>query len=69
MPILNRELCNEWLVQLNVTQGMICAGYSEGTFFMLLFIVLLANEAQKKYFGRKAVNSFEIDFKFYLRSN
>lgn len=30
VPILNRDLCNEWLVQLNVTDGMICAGYSEG---------------------------------------
>lgn len=30
VPVLNRELCNEWLVQLNVTEGMICAGYKEG---------------------------------------
>lgn len=30
VPILNRDLCNEWLVHLNVTDGMICAGYSEG---------------------------------------
>lgn len=30
VPVLNRELCNEWLVQLNVTEGMICAGYQEG---------------------------------------
>lgn len=30
VPILHRDLCNEWLVQLNVTDGMICAGYSEG---------------------------------------
>lgn len=30
VPILNRNLCNEWLVHLNVTDGMICAGYSEG---------------------------------------
>lgn len=30
VPVLNRELCNDWLVQLNVTEGMICAGYSEG---------------------------------------
>lgn len=30
MPILPRNLCNEWLVQLNVTEGMICAGYAEG---------------------------------------
>lgn len=30
VPILHRDLCNEWLVQLNVTEGMICAGYAEG---------------------------------------
>lgn len=30
VPILHRDLCNEWLVHLNVTDGMICAGYSEG---------------------------------------
>lgn len=30
VPILPRNLCNEWLVQLNVTEGMICAGYAEG---------------------------------------
>lgn len=30
MPILDRDLCNEWLLTLNVTEGMICAGYREG---------------------------------------
>ena len=30
VPILNRDLCNEWLETLNVTEGMICAGYQEG---------------------------------------
>lgn len=32
VPILNRELCNKWLEnrELNVTDGMICAGYQEG---------------------------------------
>lgn len=30
VPILHRDQCNEWLVQLNVTEGMICAGYAEG---------------------------------------
>ncbi|XP_063218704.1 atrial natriuretic peptide-converting enzyme-like [Bacillus rossius redtenbacheri] len=32
VPVLNRELCNIWLQQrnLNVTEGMICAGYAEG---------------------------------------
>ncbi|KAJ6642683.1 Enteropeptidase, partial [Pseudolycoriella hygida] len=30
VPVLHRDLCNEWLVQLNVTEGMICAGYQEG---------------------------------------
>lgn len=30
VPVLNRDLCNEWLETLNVTDGMICAGYQEG---------------------------------------
>ncbi|KAJ4440399.1 hypothetical protein ANN_08540 [Periplaneta americana] len=32
VPVLNRELCNVWLQHrdLNVTEGMICAGYPEG---------------------------------------
>lgn len=32
VPVLGREICNAWLVhkELNVTDGMICAGYPEG---------------------------------------
>lgn len=32
VPVLNRDLCNAWLENrdLNVTDGMICAGYKEG---------------------------------------
>ncbi|KAF5288658.1 hypothetical protein FQR65_LT11971 [Abscondita terminalis] len=32
VPVLNRDLCNVWLEDrdLNVTEGMICAGYKEG---------------------------------------
>ncbi|XP_044256972.1 atrial natriuretic peptide-converting enzyme isoform X1 [Tribolium madens] len=32
VPVLNRDLCNAWLEnrELNVTEGMICAGYKEG---------------------------------------
>lgn len=32
VPVLERELCNAWLEhkELNVTDGMICAGYPEG---------------------------------------
>ncbi|XP_034945531.1 atrial natriuretic peptide-converting enzyme-like isoform X2 [Chelonus insularis] len=32
VPVLKRELCNAWLEhkELNVTDGMICAGYPEG---------------------------------------
>ncbi|XP_018578515.1 atrial natriuretic peptide-converting enzyme-like [Anoplophora glabripennis] len=32
VPVLNRDLCNMWLEnrELNVTEGMICAGYKEG---------------------------------------
>ncbi|GBP82719.1 Transmembrane protease serine 2 [Eumeta japonica] len=32
VPVLNRDLCNQWLEhrELNVTEGMICAGYPEG---------------------------------------
>lgn len=32
VPVLQRELCNQWLEHrdLNVTEGMICAGYPEG---------------------------------------
>ncbi|XP_076684868.1 uncharacterized protein LOC143377485 [Andrena cerasifolii] len=32
VPVLNREVCNLWLAykELNVTDGMICAGYPDG---------------------------------------
>jgi hypothetical protein len=32
VPVVNREVCNMWLQlrDLNVTDGMICAGYAEG---------------------------------------
>ncbi|RZF46289.1 hypothetical protein LSTR_LSTR012000 [Laodelphax striatellus] len=32
VPVLDRKLCNNWLLErdLNVTEGMICAGYEEG---------------------------------------
>ena len=32
VPILEREICNLWLEhkELNVTDGMICAGYPDG---------------------------------------
>jgi Trypsin len=39
VPVLNRETCNEWLETLNVTDGMICAGYSVSIkSYPLLFI-------------------------------
>jgi hypothetical protein len=31
VPVLNRDTCNEWLENLNVTEGMICAGYAVST--------------------------------------
>ncbi|KFB51412.1 AGAP006631-PA-like protein [Anopheles sinensis] len=30
VPIVNRDLCIDWLETFNVTEGMICAGYQEG---------------------------------------
>ncbi|KAK6618238.1 hypothetical protein RUM44_002689 [Polyplax serrata] len=32
VPVINRQLCNEWMIyrDLNVTDGMICAGLAEG---------------------------------------
>ncbi|KAG6441941.1 hypothetical protein O3G_MSEX002064 [Manduca sexta] len=32
VPVLHRDLCNQWLEHrdLNVTEGMVCAGYPEG---------------------------------------
>ncbi|XP_076280974.1 uncharacterized protein LOC143209360 [Lasioglossum baleicum] len=32
VPVLNREMCNSWLAykEVNVTDGMICAGYPDG---------------------------------------
>lgn len=32
VPVLNREVCNLWITykELNVTDGMICAGYPDG---------------------------------------
>ena len=39
VPVLNRDTCNEWLDTLNVTDGMICAGYSvsiQASFFTVI---------------------------------
>jgi Trypsin. len=32
VPIITRDICNKWLNnrELNVTLGMVCAGYPEG---------------------------------------
>lgn len=30
VPILPRDVCNEWIDTANVTEGMICAGFPEG---------------------------------------
>jgi len=32
VPVLDRDLCNMWLKQkdVNITEGMICAGYEQG---------------------------------------
>lgn len=32
VPVLHRDICNAWMEHqgLNVTEGMICAGYPEG---------------------------------------
>lgn len=30
VPILPRDVCNDWIDTANVTEGMICAGYPEG---------------------------------------
>lgn len=30
VPILARDVCNDWIDTANVTEGMICAGYPEG---------------------------------------
>jgi len=32
VPVLDRDLCNTWLKQkdVNITEGMICAGYQQG---------------------------------------
>ena len=32
VPVLDRDLCNTWLKQkdVNITEGMICAGYEQG---------------------------------------
>jgi hypothetical protein len=41
VPVLNRDLCNEWLDTLNVTEGMICAGYEVNSFPFLRLKPLL----------------------------
>lgn len=30
VPIIRRQQCDEWLDNLTVSDGMICAGYEEG---------------------------------------
>lgn len=30
VPVVNRSMCNTWMDHLNVTSGMVCAGYREG---------------------------------------
>lgn len=38
VPVLNRDLCNEWLDTLNVTEGMICAGYEVSSCHLSSFL-------------------------------
>lgn len=61
VPILHRDICNDWLVQLNVTDGMICAGYSEGDYIFPLLLGYKINVHKFK------VND-EINVSFYLIS-
>lgn len=30
MPIITRNQCDEWLDNLTVSEGMVCAGYDDG---------------------------------------
>lgn len=61
VPILNRDLCNEWLVQLNVTDGMLCAGYSEG-------MINYDNFVRKKPLAKQFffLSSYPVDHFFVL---
>jgi hypothetical protein len=47
VPVLNRDLCNEWLDTLNVTEGMICAGY-EVTFSLQTIQLLLLSSTDER---------------------
>lgn len=54
VPVLNRDLCNEWLDMLNVTEGMICAGYEEGIFLTSIHYCIKSIHFLKFKGGRDA---------------
>jgi hypothetical protein len=65
VPVLNRDLCNEWLDTLNVTEGMICAGYEVVHSFFLPFHCYFLSTEKIKFFPFSTCIRFDDKVSFH----
>jgi hypothetical protein len=66
--VLNRDTCNEWLDSLNVTDGMICAGYPVRNFslFSSLLGAIFHRNREREERGRARARSEGFGMRFIL---